>query len=95
MTFVSLFHDPPTFLDAINLAKVGTGAIIFALAGRYGFTPRSMIYTGLHLSYLCWWMLEQALFPPFQERFNTEADTAMFVVIFLIIGIFCRGVVFL
>jgi protein-S-isoprenylcysteine O-methyltransferase Ste14 len=88
LSVTTFFQDPPTALDAINVSKsVLTGAIILFLGGKYGWTPRSTIYAGLHLSYLAWWMLEQALFPPFQNRFQVEIRSVDWIFILLIVGV--------
>lgn len=87
MSSLSLFHEPPTALDSINVAKVLTGVAILYWGGKYGYTPRSTMYTGIHISYLCWWFLEQALFPPFADRFSDPVDTAGWVGSLLILGL--------
>lgn len=88
LSSLSLFHEPTTALDAINVAKVLTGIVIFYLGGTYGFTPRSTMYTGIHVSYLSWWLLEQTLFPPFNSRFQEPVDGATWVVLLLMAGLF-------
>ena len=83
------FHDTPTMLDGINTAKVLTGVIIFYLGGLYGYNMRTTIYTGLHVSYLIWWMLEQALFPPFQNRFGDKIDgIGGWIMLLMVVGVF-------
>ena len=68
-----VFHETPTTLDALNVAKVLSGVIILFAAGRYGWTPRATIYASLHLSYIAWFLLEQYLYPSFWTRFPKEA----------------------
>jgi len=75
--------------SSINTAKVLTGVIIFFLGGKYGYSMRSTIYTGLHVSYLCWWMLEQTLFPPLSNRFGDAVSGPVeWVQVLAVVGVF-------
>lgn len=89
------FHEETfTTLDALNIGKVGTGVIILGLAGKYGFgtdkgkITSAALYTGIHLSYLSWWFLEQYLFPPFWEkRFSAPASPVAAAIVICVFGI--------
>lgn len=83
-----LFHEPPTAIDVINVAKVISGVMILFAGGKYGWTPRSTIYASLHMSYLAWFMLEQYFLPSFWNRFSTEAKGQDWMFLTLFIGVF-------
>lgn len=79
-----------TQLVAINVAKVITIICLIGLAIVYGiYDQRQVIYLSLHISYCCWWLLEQRLFPTRRQQIFTErADLATFIVIILFVGVF-------
>ena len=89
------FHEEGfCMLDALNIAKVSTGVVILGLAGKYGFTDKTgrmttaAVYSGIHLSYLTWWFLEQYLFPPFwDKRFTAQADPVGAAIVTFVFGI--------
>mmetsp|Transcript_14569 Transcript_14569/g.43791 ORF Transcript_14569/g.43791 Transcript_14569/m.43791 type:complete len:257 (-) Transcript_14569:70-840(-) len=82
----SMMGEEVTALDAINVAKVCTGAVLLALAGRKGLNARTSLYLGLHGSYLVWWLIEQWMFPPFQGRFTDHVDIPAFATVIAIVG---------
>lgn len=79
-----------TQLMAINVAKVITIMCLVGLAVIYGIhDQRQVIYLSLHISYCCWWLLEQWLFPARRQQVFTEkADVATFISILLFVGLF-------
>ncbi len=82
------FHA--TQLVAINVAKVITIICLIGLAVVYGIhDQRQVIYLSLHISYCCWWLLEQWLFPARRQQVFTEkADFATFIAVILFVGVF-------
>ena len=62
-----------TELTAINVAKVITIICLIALALIYGIHDfRQIIYLCLHISYCCWWLFEQWLFPERRQHIFTD-----------------------
>uniref|UniRef100_B8HVC7 Uncharacterized protein n=1 Tax=Cyanothece sp. (strain PCC 7425 / ATCC 29141) TaxID=395961 RepID=B8HVC7_CYAP4 len=60
-------------LTAINVAKVITILCLLAFALIYGVHDlRQVIYLCLHITYCCWWLLEQWLFPQRREQIFTD-----------------------
>jgi steroid 5-alpha reductase family enzyme len=62
-----------TELTAINIAKSMTIVCLIALAMIYSISDlRQILYLCLHVSYCCWWLLEQWLFPQRRQQLFTE-----------------------
>lgn len=79
-----------TELTAVNVAKVITILCLIALALIYGIhDQRQIIYLCLHISYCCWWLLEQWLFPQrHQQIFTDKVGLITFLFILLFVGVF-------
>jgi steroid 5-alpha reductase family enzyme len=79
-----------TQLAAINVAKVITIVCLIGIAITYGIhDQRQVIYLSLHISYCCWWLLEQWLFPTRQQHVFTEiVGLSTFIFILLFVGVF-------
>ena len=79
-----------TQLAAINWAKVVTIAVIIILISTFGIEgQRQILYACMHLSYCCWWLLEQKIYPDRSKQIFTEkVNTAGFVGALLIVGVF-------
>jgi len=79
-----------TELTGINVAKGITILFLIALAIIYGIhDQRQVIYLCLHISYCCWWLLEQWLFPQRRQQIFTEKISLIsFLFILLFVGIF-------
>ena len=79
-----------TELTAINVAKAITILCLIALALFYGIhDQRQIIYLCLHISYCCWWLLEQWLFPQRRQQiFTDKIGLGAFLVVLLFVGVF-------
>ncbi|MCU0545418.1 MAG: DUF1295 domain-containing protein [Oscillatoriaceae cyanobacterium Prado104] len=79
-----------TELTAINVAKVMTILCLITLALIYGIHDlRQIIYLCLHISYCCWWLLEQWLFPlRRQQIFTDKIGPIAFLCVLLFVGVF-------
>lgn len=79
-----------TEITAINVAKVMTILCLITLALIYGIHDlRQIIYLCLHISYCCWWLLEQWLFPQRRQQIFTDKIGAIaFLFVLLFVGIF-------
>ena len=79
-----------TQLAAINWAKIVTIAVIIILISTFGIEgQRQILYACMHLSYCCWWLLEQKIYPDRSKQIFTEkVNTAGFVGALLIVGVF-------
>lgn len=79
-----------TELTAINIAKSITILCLITLTLIYGIHDyRQIIYLCLHVSYCCWWLVEQWLFPQRRQQIFTERiDLATFLVVLLFVGVF-------
>ncbi len=79
-----------TALTAINVAKVITIFCLIALALIYGIhDQRQIIYLCLHISYCCWWLIEQWLFPQRRQQLFTEKiGLSAFLFTLLFVGVF-------
>ncbi len=79
-----------TELTAINVAKVITILCLITLALIYGIhDQRQIIYLCLHISYCCWWLLEQWLLPQRRQQLFTEkVGLLTFLVVLLFVGVF-------
>ena len=79
-----------TQLAAINWAKVVTIAVIIILISTFGIEgQRQILYACMHISYCCWWLLEQKIYPDRSKQIFTETvNTAGFVGALLIVGVF-------
>lgn len=79
-----------TELTAINVAKVITILCLITLALIYGIhDQRQIIYLCLHISYCCWWLLEQWLFPQRrQQLFTNKVGLLTFLIVLLFVGVF-------
>ena len=79
-----------TELTAINVAKVITIICLIALALIYGIHDfRQIIYLCLHISYCCWWLFEQWLFPERRQHiFTDKIGLITFLFILLFVGVF-------
>ena len=79
-----------TQLAAINWAKVVTIAVIITLISTFGIEgQRQILYACMHISYCCWWLLEQKIYPDRSKQIFTEkVNVAGFVGALLIVGVF-------
>jgi protein-S-isoprenylcysteine O-methyltransferase Ste14 len=79
-----------TELTAINVAKVVTILCLIALALIYGIhDQRQVIYLCLHVSYCCWWLIEQWLFPQRRQQiFTGKVGLPLFLFALLFTGVF-------
>lgn len=79
-----------TELTAINVAKIITILCLMTLALIYGIhDQRQIIYLCLHISYCCWWLFEQWLFPQRRQQiFTDKIGLITFLVILLFVGVF-------
>ncbi len=79
-----------TQLAAINWAKVVTIAVIITLISTFGIEgQRQILYACMHISYCCWWLLEQKIYPDRSKQIFTEkVNVAGFVGALLIGGVF-------
>lgn len=79
-----------TELSAINIAKVITILCLAALALVYGVhDQRQLIYLCLHISYCCWWLLEQWLFPQRRQQiFTDKIELPTFLAVLAFVGVF-------
>jgi protein-S-isoprenylcysteine O-methyltransferase Ste14 len=79
-----------TELNAINVAKAITILCLVALALIYGIhDQRQVIYLCLHISYCCWWLLEQWLFPQRRQQiFTATIGLLPFLLVLLFVGVF-------
>lgn len=79
-----------TELTAINVAKVTTILCLIALTLIYGVhDQRQVIYLCLHVSYCCWWLIEQWLFPQrCQQIFTGKVALPLFLFALLFTGVF-------
>lgn len=79
-----------TELTAINVAKVVTILCLIALALIYGIhDQRQVIYLCLHISYCCWWLIEQWLFPQRRQQiFTGKVGLPLFLFALLFTGVF-------
>jgi protein-S-isoprenylcysteine O-methyltransferase Ste14 len=77
-------------LTAINIAKSITIVCLIALASIYGIHDvRQVLYLCLHISYCCWWLLEQWFFPQRRQQiFTDKIGLFPFVSLLLFVGIF-------
>ncbi len=78
-----------TQLVAINWAKATTIAIIFILIITFGIEgQRQILYACMHISYCCWWLLEQKIYPDrSQQMFTEKIGLSGFAGALLIVGI--------
>lgn len=76
-------------LTAINVAKVITILCLLAFTLIYGVHDlRQVIYLCLHITYCCWWLLEQWLFPQRREQiFTDKIGLITFLFILLFVGV--------
>ena len=79
-----------TELTAINVAKVITILCLITLALFYGIQDqRQIIYLCLHISYCCWWLLEQWFFPQRRQQiFTDKIGLGASLVVLLFVGVF-------
>jgi steroid 5-alpha reductase family enzyme len=79
-----------TELTAVNVAKVTPILCLLALALVYGIhDQRQTIYLCLHISYCCWWLLEQWLFPQRRQQiFTNKIGLFTFLFALLFGGVF-------
>lgn len=79
-----------TELTAINVAKVVTIVCLTTLALIYGIhDQRQVIYLCLHVSYCCWWLIEQWLFPQRRQQiFTGKVGLPLFLFALLFTGVF-------
>lgn len=79
-----------TELTAINVAKAITILCLISFALIYGIHDhRQIIYLCLHISYCCWWLLEQWLFPQRRQQiFTSKINFWTFLVVLLFVGLF-------
>ncbi|MBD2102096.1 DUF1295 domain-containing protein [Leptolyngbya sp. FACHB-261] len=78
-----------TQLTAINLAKVLTIVCLIACALVFGLPDlRQLLYMCLHLSYCCWWLFEQWLYPQRRQLFSDPVGPLGLISALLIVGIF-------
>ena len=62
-----------TQLVAINWAKLVTIALIILLIIVFGISnQRQVLYTCMHISYCCWWLIEQKIYPDRRKQIFTE-----------------------
>lgn len=81
---------PVTELTAINVAKTITILCLITLVFIYGIhDQRQVIYLCLHISYCCWWLLEQWLFPQRRQQiFTDKVELPTFLVVLSFVGVF-------
>ena len=79
-----------TQLTAINWAKIVTIAVIIVLILTFGIEgQRQILYACMHVSYCCWWLLEQKIYPDRRKQIFTEkVDLVGFLSALLIVGVF-------
>ena len=79
-----------TQLIAINWAKIITIAIVVTLILVHGVEgQRQILYACMHISYCCWWLLEQKIYPDrCKQIFTEKVGLAEFVLALLIVGVF-------
>ena len=78
-----------TQLIAINCAKIITIVIIVVLIIVYGIEgQRQILYACMHISYCCWWLLEQRIYPNrSKEIFTEKVGVVGFTFALLIVGL--------
>ena len=79
-----------TQLVAINWAKAVTIVVIIILISTFGIEgQRQILYACMHISYCCWWLLEQKIYPDRSKQIFTEkVNAAGFAGALLIVGVF-------
>ena len=79
-----------TQLVAINWAKAVTIVVIIILISTFGIEgQRQILYACMHISYCCWWLLEQKIYPDRTKQIFTEkVNAAGFAGALLIVGVF-------
>lgn len=89
-TSTPFFAFPVTELTAINVAKIITILCLITFGFIYGINDqRQVIYLCLHISYCCWWLLEQWLFPQRRQQiFTDKVELPTFLVVLAFVGVF-------
>jgi len=74
---------------SVNIAKVVTVMCLLTLPFLYSVHTRQVVYLALHVSYIAWFLLKQAIF---REPLYRERDSApQLIMVVALVGVVLRA----